>query len=252
MSRRGRLIFGFLLAVAASSVPAWSHPLGNFSIDHYARLQVAADSLRLRFIIDMAEIPAVEALLQADTDGDRDLSAAEKQAYLERTASELLSRLVVTCNGAPLDLRIEYKNLTAPSRIGPAGTGSAPATLRLFIDLNAPLPAPLPTRSVVRYLDANFPQRVGWKETVVVVNDDVRLVRSSAPSQDLSNELTRYPLSLAPPQDVSAEFTFEIGPRTGSGGSGWARLVLGHGRRGSLRWADRLTLSEHAARDPMT
>jgi hypothetical protein len=214
MSRRGRLIF-FSLAVAASPVPAWSHPLGNFSIDHYARLRVAADSLRLRFIIDMAEIPAIEALLQADTDGDRDLSPAERHAYLERTAAELLARLEVTCNGAPLDLRIEYKNLTAPSHVGPAGTGSAPATLRFFIEIGAALPAPLPTRSVVRYLDANFAQRVGWKETVVVADDDVRLVRSSAPSQDLSNELTRYPPSLAPPQDVSAEFTFEIGPANG-------------------------------------
>ena len=222
MCRRGRLVFGFLLAAAGWSVPAWSHPLGNFSIDHYARLQVAANSLRLRFIIDMAEIPAVEALLQADTDGDHDLSPAEKHAYLERSASDLLARLGVSCNGAPLELRIEYKNLTAPSRIGPGGTGSAPATLRIVIDLSAQLPAPLPTRSVVRYVDANFVQRVGWKETVVVADADVRLVRSSAPSQDLSNELTRYPLSLAPPQDVSAEFTFEIGPT-----NGLARVELG-------------------------
>ena len=133
---------------------------------------------------------------------------------------------------APLDLRIEYKNLTAPSRIGPGGI-SVPATLRIVIDLSAQLPGPLPTQSVVRYVDANFVQRVGWKETVVVADADVRLVKSSAPSQDLSSELTRYPLSLAPPQDVSAEFTFEIGPTNGLAGvelgatSLWSLAIAG-------------------------
>jgi len=212
--RRG-LILGFLLAAAASSVPAWSHPLGNFSIDHYARFQVAADMLRLRFIIDMAEIPAVEALLQADTDGDHNLSPAERHAYLERSASDLLAGLMVSRNGALLHLRIDDKNLTAPSRIDPGSTGSTPTTLRIVIDLSAQLPAPLPKRSVVRYVDTNFVQRVGWKETVVVADADVRLLRSSAPSQGVSNELTRYSPSLAPPQDVSAEFMFEIGPTNG-------------------------------------
>ncbi|HLM35707.1 MAG TPA: hypothetical protein VK278_08015 [Gaiellaceae bacterium] len=35
---------------------AAAHPLGNFTINHFARVEVAGDTLYVRYVVDMAEI----------------------------------------------------------------------------------------------------------------------------------------------------------------------------------------------------
>ena len=210
-SRSSRLIVAVLLVVSAAAVRVAAHPLGGFSIDHYSRLRVTADGLRLRYVIDMAEIPAYQELQAADANGDAQISEAERTAYLRRKAAELAAGLSTTVDGKPAQWRIDHSNLTAPSRVTSPDVGGG--TFRIFIDLRADMPTGTTGPHVVRYEDQNYPARTGWKEVVVVADDEVRLARSSAPGNDLSNELTSYPANVpAPPQDVSAEFTFEPGP----------------------------------------
>ncbi len=54
----------FLMAPAV----ALAHPLGNFTINQYSRLVVAADAVAIRYVLDMAEIPAFRG---ADADRHR-------------------------------------------------------------------------------------------------------------------------------------------------------------------------------------
>ena len=51
------------LARPSSSLPAvvLAHPLGNFTINHYAGLRIEPDRVTLDVVIDQAEIPAFQA-----------------------------------------------------------------------------------------------------------------------------------------------------------------------------------------------
>lgn len=66
-----------LLAVTGT---ASAHPLGNFSVNHYAAVYVSAASVDVDLVVDLAELPTIEALRDIDSDGDRVLSAAEADA----------------------------------------------------------------------------------------------------------------------------------------------------------------------------
>ena len=46
------LVSGLLLA----------HPMGNFSVSHYSRIEVNARGARIRYVLDLAEIPTFELL----------------------------------------------------------------------------------------------------------------------------------------------------------------------------------------------
>ena len=61
-----------LLAPAAAS----AHPLGNFTVNHFTRIEASGDHLYLRYVLDMAEIPTFQA---------RDEVAAKgEEAYARR------------------------------------------------------------------------------------------------------------------------------------------------------------------------
>ncbi len=53
---------------------AAAHPLGNFTINHYAGIRIEPDRILLDVVIDQAEIPAFQARLAFDADGDGELS----------------------------------------------------------------------------------------------------------------------------------------------------------------------------------
>ena len=63
-------------SVAAVLVPAiaLAHPLGNFTINHYAGVRVEPDRILLDVVIDQAEIPTFQARRDLDTDGDGQVS----------------------------------------------------------------------------------------------------------------------------------------------------------------------------------
>ena len=69
-----------LAAVLLVPALAAAHPLGNFTINHYAGIRVEPDRILLDVVIDEAEIPAFQARLDFDTDGDGEVSDAETDA----------------------------------------------------------------------------------------------------------------------------------------------------------------------------
>jgi hypothetical protein len=55
-----------------------AHPLGNFTINHYSRIELAADRVTLQYALDMAEIPTFQERAVIDRDQDSRLSKEER------------------------------------------------------------------------------------------------------------------------------------------------------------------------------
>lgn len=202
--RRLSLLVAALLApaLALAALSLWqperaeAHPLGNFTVNRYSRLELYSDAVRIRYVLDMAEIPAFQEVPGIDTDGDGNLSPAENEAYLARKSHELAGNLRLTAGGSPVELAVLSGEISYPE--GQAGL----RTLRLVLLLGAPVSGP---EVHLQYSDENYTDRVGWKELVVRAAQGVMLIGSSAPVDDVSAELTVYPADLlSSPLEISS------------------------------------------------
>src|SRR5262249_4862648 len=127
---------------------------------------------------------------------------------LTRKTEAVADRLRLEVNGRRLPLRREASEI-----IFPPGAGGLP-TLKLGVVYRAPFDEEsVGGVSELRYEDANFPDRGGWKEIVAVGGPGVTLVSSSAPEQDRRHALAAYRTDLleSPPQDVQARVLFSRG-----------------------------------------
>ena len=49
------------LAALAAPVAASAHPLGNFTVNRFSRIEVAGPRVYVRYVLDLAEIPTFQA-----------------------------------------------------------------------------------------------------------------------------------------------------------------------------------------------
>jgi ABC-type nickel/cobalt efflux system permease component RcnA len=169
-----------------------AHPLGNFTINHYSRIELTADTISLRYILDMAEIPAFQEISRIDLNKDGQLSDQERADYLERKPAELQQEVDLLINGSPVALALVERELTFP-----AGQGGL-STLRLNLRFLGDLPqSKRGNNQVLEYRDESYSQRIGWREIVVKAGDGITLVESTVPQADVSKELQAYPSDLA-------------------------------------------------------
>jgi ABC-type nickel/cobalt efflux system permease component RcnA len=192
-----------MVSVLATPHLASPHPLGNFSISHYTAIRIEPDALTLRYIIDMAEIPTFQEI--QDTKIVPREGHASLPAYLAQRVEALRAGLILELNGQRLPLSSD-----AGEVLFAAGAGGLP-TLKLGMRLRAPLDTA--SASVVhelRYRDANFSGRAGWKEIIATGGQGISLVSSTAPERDRSQALADYPTDLlnSPPQEVEARVVF--------------------------------------------
>ena len=83
-TRTTRVILLIMLALAGMpGLRAAAHPMGNFAICHFSAVRAHRDAIRIHYIIDIAEYPTYGFLRDndIDTDGDREYSDAEIEAY---------------------------------------------------------------------------------------------------------------------------------------------------------------------------
>src|SRR5882724_6360178 len=123
-----------VLALVMLPALAGAHPLGNFTVNRYAALHVGARTATVRYVVDMAEIPAFQEIRRIDTDGDGTLAPGERDAYLAEVADELAANLVLTADGARLALTPLARALEEPP-----GAGGLP-TLRIDVTYDIPRP----------------------------------------------------------------------------------------------------------------
>ena len=105
------LIFAFAISAAA-------HPLGNFSINQYSRIEVEKSNIKLRAVLDMAEIPTFQESQAIDTDKDGSLSETELGAYAEKVTPNYISNLLLSVDGSLIELRPIAKNISLPPGSG--------------------------------------------------------------------------------------------------------------------------------------
>ena len=191
--RRRRLVGLAAGIVAAILVPALAaaHPLGNFTINHYTGIRVGPDRILLDVVIDQAEIPAFQARLAFDTDGDGQVSETEKNVGRVSACEVLRPAMSLTLDGRRQPLALTDAGLTFPT-----GAGGL-STMRLVCGFSAALEAPLASASQITYADTSFGDRLGWRE-IVVEGSGVTLagIRGALRSTSTSARLTRYPTNL--------------------------------------------------------
>ena len=204
-------LIALLLVLARTPAHAEAHPLGNFTVNQYSRLEVGRDAVHVRYIVDMAEIPTFQERQAMDGNGDGQVSDAESAAYLAKQAPTLIAGLQLAVNNTPAALRVESQHLSFP-----AGQGGL-LTLRMEFDLSAAT-AGATQPIAINYSDGNFTERIGWREIVVQQGDGVALSDATVPAQDQSNELHNYPQDmLTSPLNVrEAHASATIGAATSS------------------------------------
>jgi nickel/cobalt transporter (NicO) family protein len=173
------VVLAGLIAVLVAPAAASAHPLGNFTINRFSRIEPAAGRIYVAYVLDLAEIPTYQA-------GRIDAGASAKR---------LARGLELTVDGRPARLAP-----VATSLAHPRGAGGL-RTSRLEVLLRGPT-LDGPTR--IGYTDTNYAGRIGWKEIVV-----------GAETPSKSDELRAYPQDLLnSPLDVTS-VSVELEPRSG-------------------------------------
>jgi high-affinity nickel-transport protein len=169
--------------------------MGNFSVNHYAKVTIRQGSIEILYLIDMAEIPTFQEIRQFEITPKADDPTASR--YLDQQEQTLKDGISLQSDGQSLHLQTISRHL-----IFADGAGGLPTMKIKLVFRGALLPAGAHTLS---YVDNNFPGRAGWKE-IVVLADGVAILSSSAPATDRSAELTNYSSDAfnSPPQQLSA------------------------------------------------
>jgi nickel/cobalt transporter (NicO) family protein len=176
-----------LLAPAA----ALGHPLGNFTTNRYAGVELSGNRIYVHYALDLAEIPTYQEGARFRRPG---------------IARELGKRLQLSIDGERVSLRVV--DTRTARRPGAGGL----QTLRF----DAVYDGGRSGRSVA-FRDENFAGRLGWKEVVVRADRGAKLLSSTAPRESVSNELRSYPKDLLqePASSTSARATLSPGTLPG-------------------------------------
>lgn len=195
----------FIILLAAAS-PIFAHPLGNFSVNQFSRIEVSKTDIEVHQVVDFAEIPTFQLFGTIDSDKDGTLSDSELKTYLTSISPDYVSRLYLKIDQKPLDLTIVGTDISLK-----VGEGNL-STLRLEWDLISTMTS-LQAVGNVAFVNDNFSERIGWREIIVTSVPDVKVFNSSAFSTTLSDELRAYPENLlsSPLSERSAEFSVATG-----------------------------------------
>ena len=159
------LTVGAIVLLAPGSASA--HPLGNFTVNRYAGIEVAGRSTYVRYALDLAEIPTYQLRAEVRAPG---------------YAGRLGRRLELTLDGRRAPLRV------LESRIAQRPGAGGLKTLRLDVVFVAE-----GRGESMGFRDRAFAGRIGWREITVSARDGARVVSSDVPSTSESRALTAYP-----------------------------------------------------------
>ncbi|HKH32386.1 MAG TPA: sulfite exporter TauE/SafE family protein [Gaiellaceae bacterium] len=182
-----RLALLACLAALAAPSGAAAHPLGNFTVNRLAAVDLAGDRIYVRYVLDLAEIPTYQ-----------ERKHVERAGYARGVARKLELRL--DGRAARLDV-VRF-------RFGLKRGAGGLETLRFEAVFRARA-----TGSRLELRDRNYANRLGWREIVVRARDGARLVAASVPDRSASDDLRSYPGELLDVRHATA--SFDLGTRPG-------------------------------------
>ena len=147
-----------------------AHPLGNFTVNHYAGIELAGSRVYVRVVLDLAEIPTYQEGGRVRARGYAAGIARDLELRVDGTRAQLV----------PAAQRVSSR----------PGAGGLP-TLRF----EAIYSASRGGRSL-SFADRTFASRIGWREITISARDGARLVDASASATSRSDELRAYPQAL--------------------------------------------------------
>jgi nickel/cobalt transporter (NicO) family protein len=182
-----RLLVSVLACYLVNTAAASAHPLGNFTVNRFARVEIAQDRLYIRYALDLAEIPTLQHVAPR-VDG-----------------------LEVRVDGRRVPLRVVRRSLAHPP--GAAGL----RTTRF----QAILAGPRVDHSVrIEIEDRGYAGRIGWRELVAgaqaqSLSDELRAYPRDLLRSPLA--VTRLTAALAP-EDVVPPQLLPLRPEQHRGG----------------------------------
>jgi nickel/cobalt transporter (NicO) family protein len=224
VGKKSLAIIALIAVVAVLAIPesAAAHPLGNFTVNQYTRIEVTEKSLRLVYVLDMAEIPTFQERQKIDANGDGAIDDAEAATYLDSAVPEIVSQLGLTVDGNVVELQPISRELTFPE--GQAGL----SLMRLRLVLT-PTAAGLLANSpeAIEFRNDYATDRLGWREILATHGPDVSLNGVETPPTDASNELRNYPADLLSSPLDQREVAFRAALAPGPAAPGYAHFVAG-------------------------
>src|SRR5260370_22437703 len=79
--KRGIGLVAIVMALLGGLVPQVvdAHPLGNFTINHYSRIEPAGNAVQIHYVLDMAEIPTFPDKSKIDPNPEADAASQANQ-----------------------------------------------------------------------------------------------------------------------------------------------------------------------------
>jgi len=174
-----------LLSVSLVYAPAAkAHPLGNFTINQYAGLVIRPGEIELDYVVDMAEIPAFQEIMQIDLDGNGTVDSEENGTYSQKQCQTLGTSLFLSVAGVPVSLALERETLSFPP-----GQGGL-STMRLecrFLGLYENKGE----GATIVFENRAYLERLGWRE--IVVSGEGVVLTGNWPQESESDRLRTYP-----------------------------------------------------------
>lgn len=182
---------------------AEAHPLGNFTINQYSGLQVSREGLDVDYVLDMAEIPAFQAINRMDVNHNRQPDPAEIIGYPKAKCQEVVSNLSLNIDQQPLPLSVKHSTVEFPPGVGGL------ATLRLTCALEGKTSG-VGTHQIIEFENKLYPERLGWQEITVAAKDVS--IQGDFKTESITKRLTDYPTDLLSSPLNQRQLSLEVNP----------------------------------------
>ena len=178
------------VCMATITGQAAAHPLGNFTVNHFANVDLAGNQVFVRYALDLAEIPTFQ-----------EGAGVRRAGY----AATLAPKLELRVDGKRISLVVVSHRTSERPGAGGLKTMRFDAVFRG--DTGGT------TGRSVSFTDTAYATRIGWREITITAREGATVSSSTAATASRSNELRAYPKDLLrSPLDIrTASATYASG-----------------------------------------
>ncbi|MDQ6924930.1 MAG: hypothetical protein M3154_01670, partial [Candidatus Eremiobacteraeota bacterium] len=181
-------------ALFATASAAVAHPLGNFTVNHLSRITSAREGVTVRYVLDMAEIPAFALDRSLDAHGTP--SHAALAAWADSHAKAISPQLQLVVDGRAVELQPVASTVRTRPGAGGLPTLYFAATYHAAVGTGA---------HRLTYRDETEAGHLGWKDVVAGAQTEPTRELTAYPSALLGSPRTR--VALAASVDTAGRIT---------------------------------------------